>query len=61
MGLYKETAGKCDLCGRKERFEGAGSIKQAQTAALEKGWYIKKKNTIVEFVICDKCRDEVKG
>ena len=61
MGLYKETVGKCDLCGRKERFEEAGSIKEAQRVALEKGWYIKKKSTVVEFVICDKCRNEVKG
>ena len=61
MGLFKEIVAQCDLCSRKERFDGAGTIREAQTVALEKGWYVKKKNTMVEFVICDKCRNEVKG
>ncbi len=61
MGLFKEIVAECDLCNRKERFEGAGTIREAQTVALEKGWYVKKKTTVVDFVICDKCRNEIKG
>lgn len=60
MGLKKEIVGVCDLCSRKERFEEASSMKQAQEVALTKGWYVRRKATVVEFVICDKCREELR-
>ena len=60
MGLTREVVAVCDLCSRKQRFEEASKINEAQEVALEKGWFVKKKGTAVDFVICDKCREMLK-
>ena len=60
MGLRREIVGICDLCSRKERFEEASSMKQAQEVALTHGWYVRRKGTVIDFVICAKCREEMR-
>ena len=59
MGIHKEVVATCDLCSKKERFEEASNLNEAQEVALQRNWYVKKKGTGVEFVICDRCRNEI--
>ena len=61
MGLHKEIIARCDLCQRKERFDEASNVREAQEVAHNRGWFIKKKGTAVDFVICSKCRSELAG
>ena len=59
MGLQKEIVAICDLCTKKERFEEASNVNEAQSIAPQKGWFVKKKGTAVEFAICPKCRSAI--
>lgn len=59
MGLQREIVAVCDLCSKRERFEDASNTNEAKSVALEKGWFVKKKGTTIDFVICPKCRSTI--
>lgn len=60
MGVYKEIVAVCDLCAKKERFDEAKNVNEAQGVASQRGWFLKKKGATVDFVICPRCRNEIK-
>lgn len=59
MGVYREIVAVCDLCSKKERFDDKKNVNEAVVEAPQRGWFIKKKGTAVDFVICPKCRSEI--
>lgn len=59
MGLYREVVAVCDLCSKKERLDETKTVNEAKNVASQRGWFLKKKGTVVDFVICPKCRSEI--